>query len=43
MKKELKMGIIGLGERGYALMKKVLLTFDDVKVTALCDAYAERT
>jgi len=30
MKKELRMGIIGLGERGYALMKKVLLTFDDV-------------
>lgn len=43
MKKQLRMGIIGLGERGYALMKKVLLTFDDVKITALCDAYAERT
>ena len=36
------MGVIGLGKRGYSVMKDVILGFDDVDVVALCDVYEDR-
>ena len=39
---KVRMGIIGLGQRGAMLLKKVLLTFDDVEITALCDQFTDR-
>lgn len=38
----LKIGFIGLGQRGEWLMKNVLHNFPDVEITAVCDSYADR-
>ena len=40
--KNLKVGIIGLGNRGYWLMKDVILLMPGIKVTAVCDVYEDR-
>ena len=40
--KNLKVGIVGLGMRGYWLMKDVILLMPGVKVTAVCDVYEDR-
>lgn len=40
--KNLNVGIIGLGNRGYWLMKDVILLMPDIKVTAVCDVYEDR-
>ncbi len=40
--KKIRMGVIGLGQRGYAVMRDVILGFDDVDVVALCDVYQDR-
>lgn len=40
--KNLKVGIIGLGSRGYWLMKDVILLMPGIKVTAVCDVYEDR-
>ncbi len=40
--KKIRMGVIGLGKRGYSVMKDVILGFDDVDVVALCDVYEDR-
>ena len=39
--KEMRVGIFGLGIRGYNLLANVL-DVDNVKVTAICDLYEER-
>lgn len=39
----LKIGFIGLGQRGEWLMKNVLNNFPDVDIVAVCDSYADRT
>ncbi len=39
--KEIKVGIFGLGLRGFSLMKHVC-TVENVRITALCDLYPER-
>ena len=39
---QLKLGFIGMGQRGQWLMKNVLNNFPDVLVTAVCDSYADR-
>ena len=40
--KNLNVGIIGLGNRGYWLMKDVILLMPGIKVTAVCDVYEDR-
>lgn len=42
MKENIKLGFIGLGQRGYGLLNTVLDCFDDVEVTAVCDVYDDR-
>ena len=39
----LKLGFIGLGQRGRVLLSNVLNHFPDVDVVAVCDSYADRT
>lgn len=39
---KVRVGIIGLGERGYSMMEKNWLKFHDVEVTAICDLYNDR-
>ena len=43
MKDKIKIGVVGLGGRGYGLLKYVMLTMDDVEVVAVCDLYEDRT
>ena len=38
----LKIGFIGLGQRGDVLLKNVLNNFPDVDIAAVCDSYADR-
>ena len=40
--KKIKLGFIGLGQRGNGLMRTVLDGFADVEVVAVCDVYADR-
>ena len=40
---KIKMGFIGLGGRGYALLEMVLEDFPQVEVVAACDSYQDRT
>jgi Oxidoreductase family, NAD-binding Rossmann fold. len=41
MKKQIKLGIIGLGGRGYSLLSTVL-QMEDIVVSAVCDLYEDR-
>ncbi len=40
--KKLKVGIIGLGGRGYGTMRDCLVLFDNIEITAVCDVYQDR-
>ena len=40
--KKIKLGVIGLGKRGYSMIRDVILAFDDVDVVAVCDTYEDR-
>lgn len=42
MKETVTMGVIGLGARGWSLLKDVILTMDDVRVVGVCDLYEDR-
>ena len=39
---KLRMGVIGLGNRGFHAIQHTLLKIDDVEVTAVCDEYEDR-
>ncbi len=39
---KVRFGVIGLGGRGYGMMCGNLFRFEDVKITAVCDAYEDR-
>lgn len=39
----LKLGFIGLGQRGSVLLDSILCNFPDVDVVAVCDSYEDRT
>lgn len=39
---KLRVGVVGLGCRGYWMLKDVILLMDKVKVTAVCDVYEDR-
>jgi hypothetical protein len=41
MQKQLKIGVIGLGGRGYGLLSNIL-RMDDIIVSAVCDLYEDR-
>ncbi len=40
--KKIRMGVIGLGNRGHGVMNNVILNLKDVEVTAVCDEYEDR-
>ena len=40
--KKAKIGIIGLGQRGYFMLKDTILVLENVEVVALCDEYEDR-
>ena len=40
---KIKLGFIGLGQRGRGLINTVLSGFDDVEIVAVCDEYPDRT
>lgn len=40
---KLKLGFIGLGQRGEVLLNNTLNNFPDVEVVAVCDSYADRS
>ena len=42
MEKRTRIAVIGLGGRGYGMLKDVLLAFDDVDIPAVCDVYPDR-
>ncbi len=42
MKKTLHIGYIGLGGRGFGLLRDLLLPMEDVQVPAVCDLYEDR-
>lgn len=42
MKDRIKIGVIGLGSRGYSLLTAVILKYQDVDVLAVCDLYEDR-
>lgn len=42
MDKRTRMAVVGLGNRGYSIIKDVLLAFEDVDITAVCDVYPDR-
>lgn len=42
MDKQLKLGVIGLGNRGISLLKHCFLPREDVCVAAVCDTYEDR-
>ncbi|MBR4866027.1 MAG: Gfo/Idh/MocA family oxidoreductase [Clostridia bacterium] len=43
MKNTINIAFVGLSGRGYGLMDLMLTTMDDIKVTAVCDLYEDRT
>ena len=38
----IRMGVIGLGNRGTSILRDVLLSFQDVDIVSVCDVYADR-
>ncbi len=42
MMEKVRMGVIGLGNRGYGMLKGELLRMPDVEITAVCDVYPDR-
>jgi len=42
MKDKVRIGMIGLGNRGSSLLKDVILSMNDVEVLAVCDLYEDR-
>ena len=42
MKETIKIGVIGLGGRGYGLLNSVMLPREEVRVLAVCDKYEDR-
>ena len=39
----MKIGMIGLGQRGNALLSVILTYFKEIEVSAVCDNYSDRT
>lgn len=39
---KVRIGIIGLGQRGMMMLRSIWLNFDEVEISALCDAYTDR-
>ena len=39
---KVRLGVIGLGNRGRAMLEKSLVKFEDVQITAICDIYEDR-
>ena len=42
MEKRTRVAVVGLGGRGYHMLRDVLLAFEDIDVPAVCDLYPDR-
>lgn len=42
MDRKVKIAVIGLGDRGFSMIKNVISKMDDVEIAAVCDLYPER-
>ncbi|MEG1719740.1 MAG: Gfo/Idh/MocA family oxidoreductase [Clostridia bacterium] len=42
MKDTIKIGVIGLGCRGFSLLESIMLPMEDIEVVAVCDLYIDR-
>lgn len=42
MKQAVKVGVIGLGERGYSILTGVLCDMESIRITYVCDVYEDR-
>ncbi|MBQ1982012.1 MAG: Gfo/Idh/MocA family oxidoreductase [Clostridia bacterium] len=42
MKNKVKTAVVGLGGRGFGLLDALLVTMDNVEITAVCDLYPDR-
>ncbi len=40
--KKFRVGIVGLGKRGYYLVKEILLNMENVEIVGVCDEYEDR-
>ena len=40
--KKLKLGVIGVGGRGFGMIRSVLSKMKDVEIVAVCDEYQDR-
>ena len=40
--KTIKFGVIGLGHRGFAMLRDVLIPVEGVEFVAVCDEYEDR-
>ena len=40
--KKIRFGVIGLGQRGFNVMKSVLMKIDEIEIAAVCDKYQDR-
>ena len=43
MKEKIKVGVVGLGGRGYGILKDIMLPMEDVEIVGVCDLYEDRT
>ena len=42
MKETVKIGLIGLGGRGYGVLESELMRMTDITIPCVCDLYADR-
>ena len=40
--KQIRMGVIGYGQRGSSITRQILCKMPDVEIAAVCDTYADR-
>ena len=39
---KVRFGVVGLGDRGYGLLRDVLVKMDEVEIVAVCDVFDDR-
>ena len=43
MKEKIKVGVVGLGSRGFGILEGIMLPMEDVEIVGVCDLYEYRT
>lgn len=42
MKEKIRVGVVGLGGRGFGILKDIMLPMEDVEIVGVCDLYEDR-